>query len=74
MEDDRFFYLTAYSLRFIYGGRVNQNDGELLEAQIQQNIDLDEVYVLSLPAFAWFRADYPAKYPRYYHTSVVKAQ
>lgn len=36
----------------MYGGRVNQNDGELLGQQVQQNVDLDSVYLLSLPAFA----------------------
>ncbi|KAL8716468.1 MAG: hypothetical protein Q9225_006206 [Loekoesia sp. 1 TL-2023] len=56
---------------FMYGGRVNQNDGELLGNQVQQNIDLDEVYVLSLPAFAWFRADYAAQNSRFFHTCQV---
>ena len=52
----------------MYGGRVNQNGGELTAPQVQQNINLDAVYVLSLPAFSWFRADYPAKNPRFFHT------
>lgn len=36
--------------------------------QYNENTALDEVYVLSLPAFAWFKADYPAQHPRILHT------
>ena len=28
----------------------------------------DEVWVLALPAFRWFKAEYSARYPRYGHT------
>ena len=52
----------------MYGGQRDQSKGELLPNQIQQNIDLDAVYVLSMPAFAWFRADYQPEFPRYYHS------
>ena len=31
----------------------------------------DEIWVLALPAFRWFRAEYPARYPRYGHTCHV---
>ena len=52
----------------MYGGFNNPGGGELLPSQITENRNLDQVYVLSLPAFAWFRADYPPSNPRYYHT------
>lgn len=32
------------------------------------NTVLDEVYVLSLPAFQWFRANHSSSYPRFGHT------
>ena len=31
----------------------------------------DQVYVLSLPSFHWFKADYPSLSPRARHTCVV---
>ncbi|KAL8632441.1 hypothetical protein Q9189_001816 [Teloschistes chrysophthalmus] len=52
-------------------GRNNPNGGDLLPNQVKENIDLDSVYVLSLPAFAWFRADYPANHSRYFHSCEV---
>ena len=32
------------------------------------NAELDEVYVLSLPSFAWFKANYTSSDPRVFHT------
>lgn len=58
--------LTLY--RFMYAGEQNQGGGKLLYNQVQENVKLDAVYILSLPAFAWFRADYYADHPRYMHT------
>lgn len=62
--------LTVYPSRFMYGGQIHENLGPLLPYQVKDNIDRDEIYVLSLPAFAWFRADYPAQNPRNLHTWV----
>ncbi|KAI4252428.1 MAG: hypothetical protein LQ352_004301 [Teloschistes flavicans] len=56
---------------YLYGGRNNPNGGDLLPNQVKENVDLDSVYVLSVPAFAWFRADYTANNTRYYHTCEV---
>lgn len=52
----------------MYGGEQNQGGGQLTSSQAQLNVDLDAVYILSLPAFAWFRASYLANHPRYMHT------
>lgn len=35
------------------------------------NAERDEVYILSLPAFAWFKANYTSVDPRIYHTCHV---
>ncbi|KAL9583210.1 MAG: hypothetical protein Q9212_002840 [Teloschistes hypoglaucus] len=56
---------------YIYGGRNNLNGGDLLPNQVKENVDLDSVHVLSLPAFTWFRADYSANNTRYFHTCEV---
>ncbi|KAG6995719.1 hypothetical protein G7Y79_00042g078240 [Physcia stellaris] len=56
---------------FMYAGEQNQGGGKLLYNQVQENVQLDAVYILSLPAFAWFRADYYAAHPRYMHTCHV---
>ncbi|KAL9585505.1 MAG: hypothetical protein Q9212_001489 [Teloschistes hypoglaucus] len=45
---------------FVYGG-YNGNLGF-------RAIPYDEVYVLSLPAFYWFKVDYPPQHPRDGHT------
>lgn len=55
----------------MYGGRQNRNGGELLPSQVELNKNLDAVYVLSLPAFAWFRAEYP---PTIRATTIGKPQ
>ena len=41
-------------------------DGSIISQQI--NAGLDEVYVLSLPSFVWFKANYTSSDPRIYHT------
>ncbi|KAI4229611.1 MAG: hypothetical protein LQ349_006367 [Xanthoria aureola] len=47
------------------GGRnIIGLNGNISLAQHRENIALDKIYVLSLPAFAWFKADYPAQHPR----------
>ncbi|KAL8836073.1 MAG: hypothetical protein Q9176_006530 [Flavoplaca citrina] len=54
---------------FLYGGtgKIGFN-GNISLTQYIDFTALDEVYVLSLPAFAWFKADYPAQHPRIRHT------
>lgn len=47
---------------FIYGGyRAGLSDQQFVRAS-------DEVYVLSLPGFVWFKADYPATSARHMHS------
>ncbi|KAL8636037.1 MAG: hypothetical protein Q9226_009297 [Calogaya cf. arnoldii] len=55
---------------FLYGGHniLERNISVSLLDQFDQSDALDEVYVLSLPAFAWFKADYPARQSRTGHT------
>ena len=57
---------------FMYGGNANPNiTGNMTTAQISQFNAFDEVYVLSLPAFAWFKANYTAVQSRQKHTCEV---
>ena len=42
--------------------------GNLSEQSSASNTALDEVWVLSLPAFAWFKANYTAQNNRWRHT------
>lgn len=46
--------------RFVYGGW----GGDLGSTTIQ----FDDIHVLSLPAFRWFKANYTASHPRHAHT------
>ncbi|KAF7504881.1 hypothetical protein GJ744_001602 [Endocarpon pusillum] len=60
---------------FIYGGHIASAGGETqasdTTAQQQRNIELDEVFVLSLPGFVWMKADYTAANPRISHACNV---
>ncbi|KAI4240737.1 MAG: hypothetical protein L6R40_004982 [Gallowayella cf. fulva] len=57
---------------FMYGsGNIDGLDGNITLTQYQEFLALDEVYVLSLPAFRWFKADYPAQHPRFRHSCNV---
>lgn len=60
---------------FIYGGHIASASGETqasdTTAQRKRNIELDEVYVLSLPGFVWMKADYTAANPRISHACNV---
>ncbi|KAL8730541.1 MAG: hypothetical protein Q9166_003995 [cf. Caloplaca sp. 2 TL-2023] len=57
---------------FLYGGSTTPNyKSNMTLNQYKENIALDAVYVLSLPAFVWFKADYPAQHPRHLHTCNV---
>jgi hypothetical protein len=53
----------------MYGGAaMTLFSSPMTAAAIAGAISLDEVYVLSLPAFTWFKADYPAVLSRWGHT------
>jgi Kelch motif len=56
---------------YLYGGLVGGGifgGGNQTDAAVQQNAGMDEVYVLSLPGFVWFKANYTSKDPRVLHT------
>ena len=53
---------------FMYGGHLDLTGGNLTPHLLDENKDLDAVYAHSLPAFTWFRADYPPVNPRFFHT------
>jgi hypothetical protein len=55
----------------MYGGRIPHSDGNLTNAQVSENTNLDEVWVLSLPAFVWFKANYAANQTRGRHTCEI---
>ncbi|MCJ1387287.1 hypothetical protein MMC18_000128 [Xylographa bjoerkii] len=66
---------------FIYGGESDPLSGSYWvngtkpaypdAGMVQQELELDEIYVLSLPSFNWFKADYPAVANRNSHTCHV---
>lgn len=57
---------------FMYGGHADPNfTGNMTTAQITEFNAYDEIYILSLPAFAWFKAPYPAMQSRQKHTCEV---
>ncbi|KAL8801700.1 MAG: hypothetical protein Q9182_004294 [Xanthomendoza sp. 2 TL-2023] len=57
---------------FMYGGlNIPGINGNTSLTQYKDDVALDQVYVLSLPAFAWFKADYAAQHPRIRHTCHV---
>lgn len=57
---------------FMYGGYGSKKiTGNLTSAQVSQLNAYDAVYVLSLPAFAWFKANYTAVQSRHKHTCEV---
>lgn len=59
--------------RFIYSGCSTSVYGGVYPSPVEAaaTTSLDEIYVLSLPAFVWFKADYPAKSSRQSHTCHV---
>ncbi|KAI9875031.1 MAG: hypothetical protein M1830_009003 [Pleopsidium flavum] len=46
---------------FMHGGMIKGHPGS-------GSTGSDQVYILSLPAFRWFQANYSSAYPRAYHT------
>lgn len=59
---------SSYLEIFIYGGQVHNgiNDGSINSQE--HNTGFDEVFVLSLPSFVWFEANYTSSDPRWTHT------
>lgn len=53
---------------FLYGGQVGNGVYDGASASQKINAGLDEVYILSLPSFVWFKANYTPSDPRMYHT------
>jgi hypothetical protein len=51
---------------YMYGGQYGA--GAFSSASSSTNAASDEVYVLSLPAFQWFKAEYTSSDPRILHT------
>ena len=68
-----YFALALLSARFdvksfMYGGSNDLDWGGSETPESAASIkSLDEVFVLSLPAFRWFKANYVANYPRIRH-------
>lgn len=56
---------------FLYGGSTPFLTETLTDGQMTGNVDLDEVWVFSLPAFVWFKADYMPQNARSGHTCNV---
>lgn len=53
--------LTPGISRFMYGGIINYELGP-------RTPNSDQVYILSIPAFQWFKAIYPPRFSRALHT------
>lgn len=60
----------SYPEIFIYGGRVDVNYGGSPATQTI-NAGLDKVYILCLPSFLWFKANYTSPDPRTDHTCSI---
>ena len=56
----------------MYGGHADPNfTGNMASAQLTEFTAYDSIHILSLPAFAWFRAPYPPTQSRHKHTCEV---
>ncbi|CAF9912087.1 MAG: hypothetical protein ALECFALPRED_007866 [Alectoria fallacina] len=56
---------------FLYSGQAGAGVYDGSPTSMANNSQRDEVYVLSLPAFVWFKANYTSVDPRIYHTCHV---
>lgn len=56
---------------FVYSGQAGNGVYDGNSTSMAHNAERDEVYILSLPAFAWFKANYTSVDPRIYHTCHV---
>ena len=52
------------SCSFIHGGVLNNVMGS-------SNVGADEIYILSLPSFQWFKVNYPSSSPRAGHSCIT---
>ena len=55
----------------MYSGQAGNGVYDGNSTSMAHNAERDEVYILSLPAFAWFKANYTSVDPRIYHTCHV---
>lgn len=56
---------------FMYAGQAGSGLFDGKQSSMASNAERDEVYVLSLPAFVWFKANYNSVDPRIEHTCHV---
>ncbi|OCL12594.1 hypothetical protein AOQ84DRAFT_372941 [Glonium stellatum] len=56
---------------FLYSGQAGLGPFGGGQAQMDANALRDDVYILSLPAFTWFKVNYSPSDPRIYHTCHV---
>ena len=56
---------------FLYGGQVGNSGWEGSPALLKDIAALDEVYILSLPSFVWFKVNYTSSDPRIEHTCSI---
>ena len=52
---------SNYGYSFVHGGILDGSSGP-------NNSDGDQLYILTLPAFQWFQANYSSMWPRALHT------
>ena len=56
---------------FLYGGQAGNGAWSASSATLEDIATLDEVYILSLPSFVWFKVNYTSSDPRIEHTCVT---
>ena len=56
---------------FLYGGQAGNGGWSASSATLEDIATLDEVYILSLPSFVWFKVNYTSSDPRIEHTCVI---
>lgn len=61
----------SYPEIFLYGGQVGNGGWSASSATLKDIAGLDEVYILSLPSFVWFKVNYTSSDPRIEHTCVI---
>ena len=61
----------SYPEIFLYGGQAGNGDWSAPSAALKNISALDEVYILSLPSFVWFKVNYTSSDPRIEHTCII---
>ena len=61
----------SYPEIFLYGGQAGNERWDASSAALKDIAALDEVYILSLPSFVWFKVNYTSSDPRIEHTCVI---